>query len=315
MGHFIQYNTVEGTDNALFAVIYSFHMPLFMFISGYVAQKTIQPVIFSNYFAFLKKKGISLLLPFFAWPLLVNPFFFSPRPVAYHPLDLVIQLVKEPSGGLWFLWFLFFLTLSFSLFLYMSNKLNKTKNIFYDIIMCLPQVGLLLLLRRTSIISYTDSFILYFIFFYLGVFISRFSIFTRFILNTAVFSFAFITFLVLDGWYSFTGPNNLLIKPILSVTAIISLYYIVNTIKWTAFTDKTIRHWGQNSLVIYTTQFSFIYLLSGNFILPALHFVPLFCITLFFSVIVIILCILIFKIVKLCAPLNLLLYGSRKTTD
>ena len=38
LGHVIGYNNCE--DSFLWRFIYSFHMPLFMFISGYVAQMT-----------------------------------------------------------------------------------------------------------------------------------------------------------------------------------------------------------------------------------------------------------------------------------
>jgi fucose 4-O-acetylase-like acetyltransferase len=311
MGHFIQYNTQEGTSNALFALIYSFHMPLFIFISGYVAQKTIRPAIFLNFIAFLRKKVTSLLLPFFAWPLLVMPFFLTQRPPAYHPLETVLLLLKDPGRGLWFLWYLFFLTVLYTLFLYATFKLNKAGSFLYDILILGPQLLLLALLHYISLVQYTDTFIFYFIFFYLGVFISKNNAFTSFILNKAVFSVSFILFLVLSGWYRF-ADHTLWLKSVTSVTAIFSLYYIVKHIKLNAFTDKTIRSWGQNSLVIYATQFPFICILPAGFTWQGHNFVPLFCITLFFSFIIIILCVSIFRIVQLCPPLNLLLYGNRQ---
>lgn len=41
VGHAIQYNICDYNVNPFFNIIYSFHMPLFMFISGYVAFLTI----------------------------------------------------------------------------------------------------------------------------------------------------------------------------------------------------------------------------------------------------------------------------------
>lgn len=35
IGHLIQFNFQSGVNNRLFDIIYSFHMPLFFFISGY----------------------------------------------------------------------------------------------------------------------------------------------------------------------------------------------------------------------------------------------------------------------------------------
>lgn len=38
LGHVIEHNA--GRDNFLWTLIYSFHMPLFMFVSGYLAYVT-----------------------------------------------------------------------------------------------------------------------------------------------------------------------------------------------------------------------------------------------------------------------------------
>jgi len=40
LGHVIQRNIVNYEDNFIFRIIYSFHMPMFMFISGYIASFT-----------------------------------------------------------------------------------------------------------------------------------------------------------------------------------------------------------------------------------------------------------------------------------
>ena len=36
IGHTLQYGAADPDENALFRLIYAFHMPLFMFISGFV---------------------------------------------------------------------------------------------------------------------------------------------------------------------------------------------------------------------------------------------------------------------------------------
>lgn len=41
MGHAIQYNQVDFDTNPVFRFIYSFHMPLFMFVSGFILKKII----------------------------------------------------------------------------------------------------------------------------------------------------------------------------------------------------------------------------------------------------------------------------------
>ena len=62
LGHVIGYNNCE--DSFLWRFIYSFHMPLFMFISGYVAQMTfrIERFGWNETISFLIKKLRTLLL-------------------------------------------------------------------------------------------------------------------------------------------------------------------------------------------------------------------------------------------------------------
>ena len=61
-GHCIQYFlSSEPIDEPLYRTIYSFHMPLFMMISGYFAASSMHIRLID----FLKKKSVQLLLPCF----------------------------------------------------------------------------------------------------------------------------------------------------------------------------------------------------------------------------------------------------------
>lgn len=70
-GHCIQYGSGLGFfeqgsyfDNILFKLIYSFHMPLFAMMSGYLFYKTVQG---KDLVTILKRKFKSLLLPVVSW--------------------------------------------------------------------------------------------------------------------------------------------------------------------------------------------------------------------------------------------------------
>lgn len=63
IGHLLQYNLVGTSSKDLFDMIYSFHMPLFMFLSGYVASLSIDKYM-SHKGEFIQKKAASLLVPF-----------------------------------------------------------------------------------------------------------------------------------------------------------------------------------------------------------------------------------------------------------
>jgi fucose 4-O-acetylase-like acetyltransferase len=62
IGHALQYGAADPDENALFRLIYAFHMPLFMFISGFVfygAKGSVSEEV--------HLKSRSLLLPFLSW--------------------------------------------------------------------------------------------------------------------------------------------------------------------------------------------------------------------------------------------------------
>lgn len=57
IGHLIQFNGIV-TSNPVFEFIYSFHMPLFFAISGYITQKVTHIETGKQYLLYLKKKSI-----------------------------------------------------------------------------------------------------------------------------------------------------------------------------------------------------------------------------------------------------------------
>jgi len=313
IGHFIQYNTVEGNRNILFGIIYSFHMPLFMFISGYVAYKTIQPKILNQYFLFLKKKISAILVPFFTWPLIINPYFFNNQ-YNNNPFKTLTILINGPSGGLWFLWYLFFLYLLYTLFLALTIRFNRgcsiTLDLLFGALICIIPIGV----GMSHIISYADSFTLYYIFFFMGVFVSKFEFIKNFIMTNTVFSCCFIFFMVGSRLYDFNSHShlNLAIKLMLSISAIITIYFIVQKIEWNTFIDKYVREWGKNSLVIYVTQFGILSMFPKYFLIPPLNILLLSSITLIFSVITILVCMAALRIIELSEMLNFVLYGRIK---
>ena len=65
-GHCIQYMKSTNVDEPVFLFIYSFHMPLFMMISGYFSGSSMT----LKFWPLLKKKFVQLLLPCLTWYLL-----------------------------------------------------------------------------------------------------------------------------------------------------------------------------------------------------------------------------------------------------
>ncbi|MFH1150391.1 MAG: acyltransferase [Actinomycetota bacterium] len=82
--------------------LYTFHMPLFMFVGGYV--------LYGRRFR-VRDRAIRLLVPFFAW---IPIYFLVNRYILHWPaqfLHTLKQTILEPGFGLWFLPTLFLCSL------------------------------------------------------------------------------------------------------------------------------------------------------------------------------------------------------------
>ncbi len=117
LGHLIQFIYYPKTfdDNHLFRYIYSFHMPLFMVVSGILVG--LKPI--NNIISTIKKRAIQLLIPFFTWGI------FSSIINKKNIINSLFEIIKYPDRGLWFLWALFFIYLAFVVTIILNNRLRN----------------------------------------------------------------------------------------------------------------------------------------------------------------------------------------------
>lgn len=96
LGHVIGYN--DCRDSFLWQFIYSFHMPLFMFISGYVAQMAfkMERIDGKSSLDYLRKKFRTLLLPMLMWGVAI-PYCFL-RNVSDGFLPFCVSFVESWGG-------------------------------------------------------------------------------------------------------------------------------------------------------------------------------------------------------------------------
>lgn len=94
--------------------IYSFHMPLFMFISGAVYHICISAEKYKNAADFMAKKFKRIIIPYLVWGVLyVTPVMILLGVTDQSPAEYIVEgiLLCRNSRHLWFIWALFFVSL------------------------------------------------------------------------------------------------------------------------------------------------------------------------------------------------------------
>ena len=222
-------------------------MPLFMFISGYVAQMTfrIERFGWNETISFLIKKLRTLLLPMVTWGVVI-PFFFLRTMIDQSFIDCVLNFVKTWGGGLWFFATLFILSILFFVYRWVDKQINA-KSIFVD--------------------------------------------------------------LVID----MSSMFNQLMKIVLSLFAIFSLFFIVHHISWNRQVDNMFQYFGRESLSIYVTHngpFAFLLVITDYITLSSVDNIPCFLFLFIFSLFISYASIWIKNIVSISPILELFLYGK-----
>lgn len=205
IGHSIQYGSGSTYlekqlffNNYLFKFIYSFHMPLFIMISGYLSYNSLNKNSLKETFI---SKFKSLIIPLFFWsiiPFIINLEFYS----IIESLKLFIAVF---STNLWFLWSLFYINI-------LVKLINKyfNDNIFIYILSFL----ITFILPNTFVIKYFNiQFSLYsFLYFYflIGYFYKKYNLEDKLnklfniktlIINTIIFILLLIPFSTNDYIY------------------------------------------------------------------------------------------------------------------
>lgn len=163
LGHCIQYIYAPNDydKNIFFRVIYSFHMPFFMFLSGYLISDIGTEIDLQ----WLKRRLCSLVIPYVSWVgigYVVNGYIFNES-----FFQRILAVIKSPdNGGLWFLWILFLNSLLLFIGCQIKNKCLKSDLSFFVLYLLLflpiPYLGINTLLKK------------YFLFYIIGYIIRKY---------------------------------------------------------------------------------------------------------------------------------------------
>lgn len=275
VGHFIQNSDVNFDGNLLFRVIYSVHMPLFIFLSGYVSYKV---NIYDWGYVF--KRMSSLLLPFISWGI-VNQSILQYQSHSFHPLAY-FKFIIYPDNGLWFLWVLFFM--HFSYFIVLKYFAKYQIYIFSIVTVLFIVLSAFVSMNLFAIKSF--SFLLPF--FILGLLLKKHDVAV-----TKKFIISLPLFLLLAYFWQRTVDihigsmilhNKILIlgyKYITAFTGIISIYSIIVLLK---LSFKSLILVGQSTLGIYAIHYYYLDLFLKLFEFKQSLFLTYYYIVLFIVV-------------------------------
>lgn len=170
LGHAIQeclkVHGVPFENNFYRNLIYSFHMPAFMAVSGYLSYRgNKSAVTWYNVWQRTIDKFKRLVIPFVFWSV---PLFFI-----YANVGNVLEYVRYPNLGLWFLWVLFFIVV----LQLIVNKISALLNVNENLLICL--VGIILVIGQFFMVDPKlfgyEYVAFYYIYYFVGYFINKYA--------------------------------------------------------------------------------------------------------------------------------------------
>jgi fucose 4-O-acetylase-like acetyltransferase len=309
-GHSIQYYSqrynINFFSNPIFKFIYTFHMPLFMFISGYLFYLTINKY---KALKIIQKKARELLIPLLSFCLIGFIFIIYNLEVKQGINDVYVYINNFTNllfTGYWFIWILLLCSLTVTL----VNKVFKDKILIYIILLVLT-----LLLPDGHLFFYYKYMLPYFL---IGYYCNKLNIqfsfkWISFILLAAFFSLMFIYFK--DNYYIYLSKMSLYSSDYLNQLWIIMYRYIIGFLgialiftlvnfftsyfkKSTDFILKIFAYIGQYTLGIYLMS-SIIFLYMFSLIpLSETHGLLKYCILIDLAFIIILICLNFFGLIK-----------------
>lgn len=139
IGHAMQSLLLDGcNDNHVWNLIYSFHMPAFMAVSGWLAFRgeTLNNSDRGGYLYVCKRRALQLLIPYFMWS------FIQFVQSGNYTIENISKIILYPDAYLWFLWVLFWICVLFNLAQLIAAKC-KINEMFIIGIFCVLLVALM----------------------------------------------------------------------------------------------------------------------------------------------------------------------------
>lgn len=259
LGHLYLPFTELGQRHPVAQAIYSFHMALFFFISGYLCEMT-NKIESIGYRGFLNKKLQVLIVPYLFW-LFPGGMMFGNFEIC-SVQDIWHRFAFFPNLNIWFLPVLFIMMLLYAIMhILLRKEDNIKKRIIFLILVSLP-----LAVHGGIWHSYHSLiYVIYVFSFFFGSLLKSNSVLESVILNKRIMGL--LGGVVLIVWYYFPLESNgrslismvnLVYSFVCALLAIIVLYNLFYKNDFPATVKRVLREFGQMSLVIYLLPINFL---------------------------------------------------------
>lgn len=257
IGHFLNHSGYA--NSALSGFIYSFHMPLFMAISGFVTAYTANLYENSNetildnvkaFFQYCWKKFRSVLLPYLIWCLVAVPFFFQSYPYSVD-IEKTLNRIFISYDALWFFPCLFGLLICFGVFVFLKRCI-KRKYILLDILLFVVPALLVGCFYFSTHLPLFKGILSYYLPFGIGVAMGAGN-YKTIVSNRSFSDISLIILILFSGYYmsapkAFCGQFARMICGLASIPFF--FYFFYNYVK-----SPKVTMWlslvGKNTLIIY----------------------------------------------------------------
>lgn len=308
IGHLIQTNDIYYAHNHVFEFIYSFHMPLFFAISGYIIAKTSKVRTIKELGTFIIKKFISLCIPLIAWELIMDRFTLHTSFVGITFSDIIATILHP---GLWFLKTLFVTTIGFGIYDYLVNKLSRFQNIFIKetslIIAFLVYVVIVKSgFEQANLLMFSGVY-------FVGVYISKYKLLEQFVNTESLFLLALIISLVVCTHWRFINNGSIIYdieKVVVSCSTFVCLLKITKNFDYTQWYNKLFTKFGRFSLAIYASHWCLLSIGISTIFLDKMNYFWQFFIYGLIGIVICEICVWVSRVFAYSKLLNFILYGK-----
>ena len=307
LGHFLQTTILNFDENYLFKLIYSFHMPLFVFLSGYLSYR--KDGLKKDY---LKRRFLSLIVPYLTWMILSS--IISGVTSGFNFISTVLNIFFYPDNGLYFLWVLFWMHLVLYCCSFVPRKYFLTLLIVIAFLVTLIPFAF-------SFDNFFGNkiFASLFPYFIIGYLVRQYGNKTNFIFKSWYFLLPLFLFLVYF-WHRtdaldfnhYLVSSKLFIFIYKIIVAIIGIIISVGLFRKIKTYYKAILLLGENSIAIYAMNFYCLKVIYPSFDSVIINSFLYYFYAVFLTLMIISICLLIANILKKNKLSSLIFLGDIK---